>query len=126
MPGMMPGIINAGYAPAPSFQGSHQRATNSITPSWQPQQQGASQPDILGIAAKAAQALAASQNVVNYSSSGYQPNQPPPMEQFSGQQQPHQFHAAFQPQENPTPQRRGKTTAMMHELPISVQFVVQV
>jgi hypothetical protein len=131
--------------------------------SWQQQQQrpgGAT--DILGIAAKAAQALAASQNILqpNYRQPPviqqpvvHQQYQAPQAQQYQTQQAQQHYPApqaqqqlqyqAQQYQQQPTPPqqyqqqqvpaqqyappvRRGKTVAKMHELPIAVQFAVQV
>ena len=142
MPGMMSnapvGIPNTGFAAPPVYQGAPPSTANPNPQSWQPPPQGAPQPDILGIAAKAAQALAASQNILQQPNSGFQHNPPPPVQRFGGQpqlqyqgqpQQPQSFNPGFQPQQpqqNHAPQRRGRTTAMMHELTIAVQFAVQV
>jgi hypothetical protein len=115
---------------------------------WQQQQQSqpSGQPDILGIAVKAAQALAATKNIlpqpqyanqnpiqpqsaVNQSIasaySGNQVFQPGYPQNAPAMQQTFQHSPQQQPQEY-NPSRRGRTTARMHELPASVQFAVQV
>jgi len=115
---------NQDFPPVP---GPH----NPTMPSWQsPQQQGPmSGQDILGIAAKAAQALAANQNLLQSNISVQQQQ----AQNFTSQ------HAAFrnaaaqeqlqhnhsQQTQSIPPVRRGRTVAKMHELPIAVQFAVQ-
>ena len=88
--------------------------------------------DILGLADKAAsavQALQASRSsgpIVNMST----PAQMVPMMQMQGQQpmQPNTFssYSNSVPSSQPPPYRRPRTTASMSELPIMVQYAVQV
>ena len=140
MSGMLPGAPvpngihqNTGFVPRPVFPGvpnpGRPGVLNPNVQSWQPQPQRATHPDIIGIAAKAAQALAASQTILQQPGNGFQLNQPAPVQHFPGQP-PHPFNPGFQPQQPPPQdypqQRRGRTTARMHELPIAVQFSVQV
>lgn len=123
---------NTGFVPRPVFPGvpnpGRPGVLNPNVQSWQPQPQRATHPDIIGIAAKAAQALAASQTILQQPGNGFQLNQPAPVQHFPGQP-PHPFNPGFQPQQPPPQdypqQRRGRTTARMHELPIAVQFSVQ-
>mmetsp|Transcript_12534 Transcript_12534/g.21281 ORF Transcript_12534/g.21281 Transcript_12534/m.21281 type:complete len:427 (-) Transcript_12534:1056-2336(-) len=101
--GIVPGVPQMQQQPQnPQMQ--HTAAP--VIPGWQPPPQQQPLPDILGIADKAAQALAAATNMPQ--SVPHQPstfNSPPP-------------HLQQQ-------QRRGRTTAKIHELPVTVQFAVQ-
>jgi hypothetical protein len=145
--------LHSGFAPQSVFQPpphNYSRNTNS----WQQPQPppGVPPPDIHGIAAKAAQALAASQSILQQNTSGYHPisqsrsvhqsmgnvpqqfPNPPQSQQYHVQSQSQQFSSG-PPQSQPyspvgfqsqNPQRRGRTTATMHELSVPVQYAVQV
>jgi len=119
----MPGYPNSGLGP--QHNAVHQAYPPTNQQVWQQPGQlpHSAQQDIMGIAAKAAQALASSQNILQATRP-----QPPGMPGMTYPGQPqHQYGLPQQPsQQHVAPVRRGRTTAQMHELPIAVQFAVQV
>jgi hypothetical protein len=167
VPNQMVHTQNYAMAAAPPGFGGvpNQPVPNPPVSSWQQQRQQqrpGGEADIMGIAAKAAQALAASQNILQpnyrqppvilqpvvqqqYPQAQHQQQYPAqaqqqysapqaqqqlqyPAQQYQQQPTPPQQYQQQQvpAQQYPPPVRRGRTVAKMHELPIAVQFAVQV